>query len=116
MVDYVPDSGDLVWIDFEPQVGREITKTRPSLIISGLKYNAKTKLVLCMPITSKIKGSPFEVSIDTGKVSGAILCDQMHSFDWKARNAKFIDAISKNDFLEVMAKFMAVLPNLKNTK
>lgn len=113
MVGYIPDSMDLVWMNFEPQAGREITKVRPALIISGLKYNAKTGLVLCMPITSKIKGSPFEVVIKADRIEGAVLCNQMHSFDWRFRNAQFISIVSKKNFIEVMEKFKAILPDIK---
>lgn len=111
MVKYVPESGDIVWLEFDPQQGKEIQKTRPALTVSPYSYNIKTGLGLFMPITSKIKGYPFEVIIDDGDIQGAILCDQIRSLDWKARKARFIMHISKANFEDVLAKFRVLLPN-----
>jgi mRNA interferase MazF len=94
MVTYIPNRGDIVWLEFEPQQGKEIQKTRPALVISLKAYNQKTGLALFMPITSKIKGYPFEIVLTSLEISGAILCDQVRSLDWQARNARFITAIS----------------------
>jgi mRNA interferase MazF len=88
MVTYIPDRGDIVWLEFEPQKGKAIQKTRPTLIISPKAYNQKTQLALCMPITSKIKNYPFEVVIHDKDIKGAILSDQMRSFDWHARKMR----------------------------
>ena len=104
MVTYTPQRGDIVWLEFDPQKGREIQKTRPALVISPAQYNLKTGLALFMPITSQIKGYPFEVVIETDKVTGAILCDQIRSLDWKARKAKFVTRISSILLEDVLAK------------
>jgi mRNA interferase MazF len=69
---YIPDKGDLIWIDFDPQAGKEIMKFRPALVLSPAEYN-KHGLALVVPITSKEKGYPFEVKIESEKVSGVIL-------------------------------------------
>lgn len=90
MVAYVPARGDVVWLDFEPQAGKEINKKRPALVISPMSYNKKTGLALFMPITSQVKGYPFEVSIISRHVKGVVLADQVRSLDWRARNAKKI--------------------------
>ena len=90
MVDYIPNQGDIVWLDFEPQKGSEITKRRPALVISPKKYNIKTNLAIFMPITSKIKAYPFEILVQIKNQQSAILCDQIRSLDWKARNASRI--------------------------
>lgn len=110
MVKYIPNSGDIVWMEFDPQKGKEIQKTRPALTISPQSYNLKTGLGLFMPITSKIKGYPFEVIMDCGEMQGAILCDQIRSLDWKARNAKFVTILSNSIFEEALAKFRVLLP------
>jgi mRNA interferase MazF len=110
MVKYVPRRGDIVWLEFDPQKGREIQKTRPALTISPQEYNIKTGMGLFMPITSKIKGYPFEIVIDSGGIQGAILCDQMRSLDWKSRKAKFISSLSDAIFTEALAKFLLLLP------
>lgn len=109
MVKYVPKRGDIVWLDFDPQKGKEIQKTRPALAISPQAYNSKTGLGLFMPITSKIKGYPFEVVFDCGSIYGAILCDQIRSLDWKARNAKFVAHLSTSTLQEVLAKFTVLI-------
>jgi len=110
MVKYVPKSGDIIWLEFDPQAGKEIQKTRPALTISPYSYNLKTGLGLFMPITSKIKGYPFEVVISEGGMQGAILCDQIRSLDWKARKAKFVEHLSTPVLEDVLAKFLVLLP------
>ena len=109
MVSYIPDRGDIVWINFEPQKGKEITKFRPALVISPQKYNHKIGLLLCMPITSKIKNYPFEVKINIQSIEGAILCDQVRSFDWKAREVKKITTLDKDRLQLVLTKFKLLI-------
>ena len=111
MVKYTPNQGDIVWLEFDPQKGKEIQKRRPALTLSPLKYNSKTGLGLFMPITSQIKGYPFEVVLDEDVIKGAILCDQIRSLDWKARKAKFIHHLSPFILTDVVAKLKTVLPN-----
>lgn len=111
MVRYIPNKGDIVWLEFDPQKGKEIQKTRPALTISPASYNLKTGLGLFMPITSQIKGYPFEVIITNNKINGAILSDQIRSLDWRARKAKFVMQVSAPVFEEVLAKFRVLLPD-----
>ena len=85
---YVPDRGELIWISFDPQAGHEQAGKRPGLVLSPRSYNAKAGLALVCPVTSHQKGYPFEVEIPDGlAVRGVVLCDQIKSLDWKARNA-----------------------------
>jgi mRNA interferase MazF len=100
---------DIIWLEFEPQAGKEIQKTRPAIVISPKEYNSKVGLALCMPITSKIKGYPFEVIISNNQITGAVLCDQMRSLDWKVRNARFITKCQNNTFAEVIANLMVLI-------
>lgn len=109
MVVYVPEAGDIVWLEFEPQSGKEIQKTRPALIISPHAYNAKVGLAVCMPITSKIKGYPFELALQYKKIQGAILCDQIRSLDWRSRKAKYICSVKQSTLREAVTKFSALL-------
>ncbi len=111
MVRYAPKEGDIVWLEFDPQKGKEIQKTRPALTISPYAYNLKTGLGLFMPITSKIKGYPFEVIINKDEMQGAILCDQIRSLDWKARKAKFAMRIPSSIMEDVIGKFSVLLPS-----
>ncbi|MEY3783886.1 MAG: hypothetical protein RLZZ230_208 [Candidatus Parcubacteria bacterium] len=87
---YIPDTGDIVWVDFNPTVGREQAKVRPAFVISPKVYNQKTSLALMCPITSVEKGYPFEVAVSDAKVEGVILSDHIRSLDWRARNVSFI--------------------------
>ena len=91
---FVPDRGDIVWINLNPQAGHEQAGRRPALVLSPRAYNTKVGLALFCPITGQIKGYPFEVIIPTGlPVSGAILADQVKSLDWQARRADLIVAL-----------------------
>lgn len=92
---YVPDRGEIVWLNFSPVRGHEQSGRRPALVISPRKYNAKSGLALICPITSQIKGYPFEVEIKTKNVHGAVLADQIRGIDWTERNAEKIDIVSE---------------------
>lgn len=85
-MDYIPEAGDIVWLDFDPQSGHEQAGHRPALVISPSMYNGRTSLMLCCPLTSQIKGYPFEVYIEGPRLNVA-LADQVKSLDWRARNA-----------------------------
>lgn len=86
---YVPERGDVVWLNFTPQAGHEQAGRRPALVLSPARYNGKTGLMLCCPITRRVKGYPFEVALDDpAGVRGVILSDQVKSLDWQARQAE----------------------------
>lgn len=88
---YVPEQGDLIWLDFNPQKEHEQRGKRPALVISPKIYNEKTSLCLCLPITSKVKGYPFEVALPKKlSIEGVILSDQVKNMDFNARNAQYI--------------------------
>ena len=87
---YVPDAGDLVWLTFDPQAGHEQRGRRPALILSPRAYNTKTRLAIACPITSHVKGYPFEVVLPAGgKIEGAVLADHVKNLDWQVRRAVF---------------------------
>lgn len=109
MVNYIPKRGDIVWLEFSPQIGHEQSGFRPALIISGEIYNRKTGLCLAIPITSKIKGYPFEVNLKTKKVEGVILSDQIKSLDFKLRKIKSCDKIDDKTFEIVINKLSLLL-------
>lgn len=106
---YVPDSGDIVWLEFDPQAGHEQAGHRPALVISPASYNGKTSLMVCCPLTTKIKGHPFEALTDVGGVPGAVLSDQVKSLDWRVRNAKKKGSVAPDVMLHVRAKIKALL-------
>ena len=112
MVDrrYVPNTGDIVWIAFTPQAGREQAGHRPALVLSPRSYNEKTNLALLCPVTSRVKGYPFEVSLPTpGTVGGVILADQVKSLDWRARRARFDSRVPPHVVGEVVEKLSVLL-------
>jgi mRNA interferase MazF len=107
---YVPRRGDVVWLSFDPQAGHEQAGRRPAFVVSPETYNRKTGLFLACPITSKMKGYPFEVALPNGlAVGGVILADQVKSLDWKARNAEFA-ALTRDDVIkDVLALILPLI-------
>lgn len=105
---FVPDAGDVVWISFDPQVGHEQAGHRPAVVLSPAAYNAKTGLMLCCPMTTKVKNYPFEVVI-TGQALTAVLADQVKSLDWRKRGAKRKGSISETELGEVRAKLRVLI-------
>jgi mRNA interferase MazF len=106
---YVPHRGDIVWLNFTPQAGHEQMGTRPALILSPEKYNKKTGLAVCCPITSNIKGYPFEVVVSGKKITGAVLADHLKNLDWKVRKAKFIEKASDSVVSQCSMKISALI-------
>ena len=106
---YTPDKGDIVWLNFNPQAGHEQRGLRPALVITPKEYNKKTNLAICCPITSHVKGYPFEVQINGKKVIGVALADHLKNLDWKAREVKFIEKASSSVLKECINKISALL-------
>ncbi|MBF6649123.1 MULTISPECIES: endoribonuclease MazF [unclassified Methylobacter] len=107
---YIPERGDLVWIAFDPQAGHEQAGRRPGLVITPHAYNAKAGLALICPVTSQVKGYPFEVALPVGgRVGGVVLADQVRSLDWAARQAEKASKVDGNVLAEVLAKIEALI-------
>ncbi len=106
---YVPRAGDIVWLNFDPQSGKEQRGHRPALVISPEDYNRITGLMLCCPMTTQIKGYPFEVNISTAEQNSVVLVDQVKSLDWKSRKVVFKETADKKAFREIQAKLKALL-------
>ena len=106
---YVPDTGDVVWLQFDPQAGHEQAGHRPALVISPASYNSKTGLMVCCPMSTKVKGNPFEVVTEIDGMECAVLSDQVKSLDWKIRRAKKKATVSDEVMLHVRAKMKALL-------
>ena len=104
---YIPKKGDLVWLDFSPQSGKEQRGRRPALVVSSETYN-RIGLMLACPVTSKVKGYPFEVVIKSGPIDGCILADHIKNQDWKTRNAEYI-AKAPSDVLKRAHQIIAAL-------
>ena len=107
---YCPKRGDVVWLTFTPHAGHEQAGHRPALTLSPESYNRKVGLAIFCPITTQVKGYPFEVPVPAGlKASGAILSDQVKSLDWRARNAKLYCKIPESILSEVLSKLGVLL-------
>ena len=107
---YVPQRGDAIWINFDPQAGHEQAGRRPAIVLSPQTYNGKVGLCLLCPITNQVKGYPFEVLIPAGlAVTGAALSDQAKSLDWRVRQAEFIVQLPKTITNEVLKKLNSLL-------
>ena len=108
--EYVPARGDIIWISFTPHAGHEQAGRRPALVVSPREYNAVTSLALCCPITSQVKGYPFEVDLPpTSPITGVVLADQVKSLDWHARGARFGSKCSSGVISEVIGKIGTLL-------
>jgi len=105
---YVPESGDIVWLNFTPQAGHEQAGRRPALVLSPAAYNDKTSLMICCPMTTQIKNYPFEVLI-AGTPENVVLADQVKSLDWRSRKATRKGTVSAEELGEVRAKILALI-------
>ena len=106
---YIPDVGHVVWLEFDPQAGHEQAGHRPALVLSPASYNGKTGLMVCCPMSTKIKGHPFEVLTELDGVDCAVLSDQVKSLDWRVRRAKKKAVVSADVMVHVKAKMKALL-------
>jgi mRNA interferase MazF len=107
---YIPECGDVVWISFSPQKGHEQSGQRPAFVLTPKSYNNKTNLALLCPITSKVKGYPFEVLLPlNAKTEGVILADQIKSLDWRERQASFVEHLPPDILIEVQQKIKTLL-------
>ena len=107
---YVPERGDLVWINFDPQAGHEQSGRRPAVVLSPSRYNRKVELGIFCPVTNQAKGYAWEVAIPAGLgVTGVILADQIKSLDWKERRTEFAGTLPREILDEVLDKALAVI-------
>jgi mRNA interferase MazF len=107
---YVPHRGDLVWLNFEAQSGHEQSGKKPALVLTPIEYNEKVGLGLFCPVTSQIKGYPFEVLLpDKLPITGVILSDQIKNLDWRVREATFIAKLPDKQVNEVLSKIAVLL-------
>jgi mRNA interferase MazF len=107
---YVPDAGDLVWLTFDPQAGHEQRGRRPALILSSRLYNAKSRLAVACPVTSQVKGYPFEVALPPrGAIAGVVLADHVKNLDWEARGVVFEAKAPAEVLADVRERLRALL-------
>ena len=107
---YVPERGDLAWLSFHPQAGREQTGRRPALVLSPLEYNRTVGLALMCPITHRAKGYPFEVALPPDlEVTGVVLSHQLKSLDWRVRRLRFTGTAPASVMAEVLGNIHTLL-------
>jgi mRNA interferase MazF len=105
MAAYVPDRGDVVWINFSPQAGHEQAGRRPAVVLSPRSYNKPSGLALFCPITNRARNYPFEVRLsETAPVTGVVLVDQVRNLDWHVRRAEFIGELDLETLAEMLAR------------
>ena len=112
MATYVPARGDLVWLQFNPQAGHVQAGHRPAVVISPSSYNRRVGLALCCPVTSQVKGYPFEVVLPPGlpiSFSGVILADHLKSLDWRIRRAEPGGCLPAGTLREVLERLALLL-------
>jgi len=110
MPDYVPARGHIAWLQFDPQAGHEQAGKRPALVISPGAYNRRVGLALFCPVTSQVKGYPFEVVLPPGlKVQGAILSDQIKSLDWRVRRATYACSVPVEVLDQAVGKILTLV-------
>ncbi len=110
MSTYISQRGDVIWLDFNPQAGREQAGRRPAFVVSPAAYNGKVGLALVCPVTSRVKGYPFEVLLPAGlAVTGVILSDQLKSLDWRKRRAEYLCTVPESIIVEVIKKVEALI-------
>ncbi|MDS4040111.1 MAG: endoribonuclease MazF [Candidatus Competibacter sp.] len=106
---YVPDVGDIVWMNFTPQSGHEQAGRRPAVVLSPKTYNRKAGLLVCVPVTQQIKGYPFEVVLSGAGTTGAALADQVKSLDWQSREAERKGSATPGELADIKARIRALL-------
>lgn len=109
MVKYIPDQGDIVTLDFDPQSGHEQKGRRPAVIVSNKIFNSRLGLAFACPITSTRRGFPFHIEISTSKISGFIMTEQMKSIDYNAREIKFVEKIDSEIFDDAISIIESII-------
>lgn len=104
----MPDAGDVVWLEFDPQAGHEQAGHRPAVVLSPASYNSKTGLMVCCPLTTRIKGYPFEVAL-ASQPGSAVLSDQVKNLDWRARRANRKGKVTDLELRQVRGKLRALI-------
>ena len=105
---YVPDAGDVIWLQFDPQAGHEQSGHRPAVVLSPASYNGRAGMAICCPTTTRIKGYPFEVAL-TGAPPSVVLADQVKSLDWRARKATHKGRVTPAELAELRAKLATLI-------
>ena len=101
---YLPERGDIVWLDFDPAAGHEQAKTRPALVLTPLQFSRITGLTIVAPITSRVRGNALEVPLNVKRTQGVVICHHVKSIDFRARQIRFIEKAPASVLEEVLSK------------
>lgn len=114
---YIPDRGDVIWLDFDPQAGHKQGGRRPALVLSPRIYNQRSGLAVMCPIASKAKRYPYEVAVPSGlAVAGVVLSDQVKNLDWRQRRSAFLCSIPYGTLEDVLEKLLTLIDPLEETE
>jgi mRNA interferase MazF len=106
---YIPDAGDVVWLDFSPTVGREQSGHRPAAVLTPRAYNERSGLLFCVPLTTRVKGYTFEVSVGSGADAGVALVDQSRSIDWQRRSVRRKGKLTEDELSRVRLRLRSLI-------
>jgi mRNA interferase MazF len=107
---FIPEKGDLIWLEFSPQAGHEQMGRRPGLVVSGKTFNAAGGMCLVCPITNTKRKNPFRIDLHTkNSLTGYVMVDQIKSLDYSTRNAKFIEKVHPDVLTDVLGLLDAVI-------
>jgi mRNA interferase MazF len=105
---FVPDTGDIIWLDFDPQAGHELVGHRRAVVLSPAAYNGRIGLLVCCPVTTRIKGYPFEVPL-WGSPPSVVLADQVKSVGWRRRGAVHKGVVTRDEMVVIRAKIRSLI-------
>lgn len=103
-----PKQGSIIWLDFGPTTGVEITKRRPALVFTNDAFQFRCKLVGVIPITSSDNGFPLHIPLRNCQTKGVLLCEHFKSLDYNARHWQFIEQVPDEIFEEVQEIMAAI--------
>ncbi|QIX95932.1 type II toxin-antitoxin system PemK/MazF family toxin [Cedecea sp. FDAARGOS_727] len=104
MGSYLPERGDIVWLDFDPAVGHEQAKIRPALVLTPEQFSRVTGLTIVAPVTSRVRGNALEVHLNAKRTQGVVICHHVKSIDFRARQIRFIEKAPESVIEEALSK------------
>ncbi|ABF46231.1 MULTISPECIES: type II toxin-antitoxin system PemK/MazF family toxin [Deinococcus] len=105
-----PQRGQLIWVNFDPSLGHEQGGRRPALVVSNTRYNERTGLMICMPVTSRVKGYTSEIALpETLATRGVVLASHVYTMDWRARDVQEIEAVPPEVLTAALQRLAVIL-------
>ena len=107
--EYIPNRGDIIWIDFDPSKGKKMGKIRPSIVLSAKAYNVQKGLLICCPITSSMRGGAEEYEISGLDKKSAVVCSIVQTLSWKHRNVSLIKKTDEKTLKNVLIRLLPLI-------